>query len=268
MENELNELPQIKHKLIKEVFGLFSMFSFFFFFFGIIFLVISNILFGDLLDGRNLGVFLEGYHGFLMFLWAPIFISAIFTVPFAIVGVFISWPKNDYAKILSRKKILITILVAIIYAFIIIALAAQKNIASYNDIKASEARWAEERNNTPVHEEVDMQKVFEEANIKCVDSDGGKDYYVRGNASILNIPVVVTYIPSMKMYKGSIYGENSNEASAPTVDDNSTSITLYDHCVKTGENVRVAEAYCNEKEEPQYEYFNCPNGCKDGVCIK
>ena len=72
----------------------------------------------------------------------------------------------------------------------------------------------------------------------CTDSDGGKDYYVKG------------------ITKGS-YG-------------NGQKFDVEDSC----ENNEVHEYYCisnvNDVTKPNYEWinYNCPNGCKDGACVK
>jgi|GEM_PF-3343122 len=67
----------------------------------------------------------------------------------------------------------------------------------------------------------------------CTDSDGGLDYYVKGNT------------------KGSTY-LNINEIG-----------TLTDHCYN---NTYLNEGGCEEGWTGWYSY-NCPNGCKDGACV-
>lgn len=103
------------------------------------------------------------------------------------------------------------------------------------------------------------------ANIKCVDSDGGKDYYIRGSASISN--VTANYISPSGSRKGDVYGENANECLIP-VNKNSNSIISYDCCFKTGESAQLNESYCDEKGNITSIGYKCPKGCRDGVCIK
>lgn len=101
-------------------------------------------------------------------------------------------------------------------------------------------------------------------NIKCVDSDGGKNYYVRGNATMTNVPA--DYVSPNGYKAGAISGENANEFSDP-VQNNSSSIIMYDYCLNSG-GLDLSESYCNEKGEAANESYSCPNGCKDGACIK
>ena len=70
----------------------------------------------------------------------------------------------------------------------------------------------------------------------CTDSDGGKDYYVKG------------YITSPKF----------------------PDQTFYDSCfaVNEGNYKTLVELFCDRNNDIQKEYYDCPNGCKDGACIK
>lgn len=69
---------------------------------------------------------------------------------------------------------------------------------------------------------------------ECYDSDGGKDYYVAGYTTIDN--------------------------------------GYHKHWDACGENIdtgieTLSETYC-EDNTPKEESYNCPHGCKDGVCLK
>jgi len=66
----------------------------------------------------------------------------------------------------------------------------------------------------------------------CTDSDGGKNYYV----------------------KGKIYGSFGKGT-----------LTDYDYCT---DNTTLGEYYCQDKTNVQVIYYGCPNGCKDGACLK
>lgn len=65
--------------------------------------------------------------------------------------------------------------------------------------------------------------------ITCADSDGGRDYYVKGKAK------------------------------TGTMD------YIYDKCLQNG---RLEELYCDVDGRLNNEIYVCPNGCKDGACIK
>ncbi|MCK5149783.1 hypothetical protein KAJ87_02565 [Candidatus Pacearchaeota archaeon] len=68
---------------------------------------------------------------------------------------------------------------------------------------------------------------------ECIDSDGGENIYVKGTASG--------------------YGLLADEIISET-----------DQCQTNGD---IAEAVCSENG-PGVNFINCPNGCKDGACIK
>ena len=68
---------------------------------------------------------------------------------------------------------------------------------------------------------------------KCIDSDNGKDYFVAG-----------------KLSGTDIYGNV---------------IDQLDHCA--GDGTGVNEYYCTETGFT-YETYQCPKGCKDGICVK
>jgi hypothetical protein len=76
------------------------------------------------------------------------------------------------------------------------------------------------------------------SNGTCTDSDGGINYYVKGDTKgILGGP-------------GNIVGGEDNCS-----------------CLSTGENCKLLEYYC-KNGYVVYKQYNCPNGCKDGACIK
>ena len=83
-----------------------------------------------------------------------------------------------------------------------------------------------------------VKKVFD-LNQTCTDSDGGRSYYVRGKVTGLN-------------------------------PDNSL-VTKEDTCVSMfveGEMRQVIEEYYCKGDYVTADYYTCPNGCKDGACIK
>jgi hypothetical protein len=79
----------------------------------------------------------------------------------------------------------------------------------------------------------------------CTDSDGGKNYYKLGTV----------------IAKG-IGGINS------TGDDSCMDGTnpLNSSLSETGPT--LIEQYCEIDNSPQFEYYNCPNGCLDGACVR
>lgn len=143
--------------------------------------------------------------------------------------------------------------------------------------KVEEISEKEELKISPVQQKITEQnqtsneKKFEQeiknnnTEMKCIDSDGGKNYYVRGKTSIAN--VTANYISPSGSRKGDVYGENANECLIP-VNKNSNSIISYDCCFKAGESAQLNESYCDEKGNITSIGYKCPKGCKDGVCIK
>ena len=82
-------------------------------------------------------------------------------------------------------------------------------------------------------------------NATCTDSDGGKDYYVKGI---------------------------SNHGSVSSVDWCSTNTSqgiVNENC--TGKNCILVEHYCRPASEGiegiDTQFYNCPNVCKDGACV-
>lgn len=73
---------------------------------------------------------------------------------------------------------------------------------------------------------------LEVVSAECVDSDGGKSFYIRGD---------IEYTAGPGIAGGS---------------DECESSTLLD------------ELYCDENNFGAHEYYECPNGCADGVCIE
>ena len=76
--------------------------------------------------------------------------------------------------------------------------------------------------------------VSAEGNSTCIDSDGGMNYYVKGDSTFIH--------PST----GSLFNES-------------------DFCMS---NTTLAEQYCKSDYEIDNVVFNCPNGCQDGACIR
>ena len=92
----------------------------------------------------------------------------------------------------------------------------------------------------------------------CTDSDGGKDYYVKGKA---------TGLYGLSSQTGWIFGEDPNKASARS--DKSLDYSIYyDHCYDSEDSNQLNEAYCDGNGRLQSYGYTCPNGCKDGACIK
>jgi len=81
-------------------------------------------------------------------------------------------------------------------------------------------------------EEVLREIAEEEFEVECIeDSDGGKDYFVKGT---------VSYTSNLVPH------------------------TIVDLCV---DDSRLAEAFCGDNNLLYIEIYSCPNGCEDGVCI-
>jgi len=70
----------------------------------------------------------------------------------------------------------------------------------------------------------------------CLDSDGGKNYYVKGQTSV-----------------GDILGVDA------CCENN--------RCDNYGEHPQLGEWYC-ENGEMEYLIYECPDGCKDGACLR
>ncbi len=79
----------------------------------------------------------------------------------------------------------------------------------------------------------------------CTDSDGGKDYYVKGKT-----------VPNIF---------DTDEDACYSINEDSK----VDSC--SGENCRLVELYCIDApvggQSAVLEYYNCPNGCEDGACV-
>jgi len=71
---------------------------------------------------------------------------------------------------------------------------------------------------------------------ECTDTDGGKDYSVKGIASG--------------------YARNGDEAE------------LEDTCMEAGEHVgQLGEYFCLENGVVAVDFYSCPAGCQDGACV-
>jgi hypothetical protein len=95
-----------------------------------------------------------------------------------------------------------------------------------------------DENNNEYVQEVDFRK-----SVKCRDDDGGKNYYKAGMAST---PVTGGFVDCC-------YTTNVRDS--------------FDFaCAEEGPY--LSEAYCNSYDEPKRDdIFECPDGCKKGVCI-
>ncbi|MEA3343527.1 MAG: LamG-like jellyroll fold domain-containing protein [archaeon] len=120
---------------------------------------------------------------------------------------------------------------------------------SYYDTKSSAAignnRWSPgDHQYAPFNGIIDELKISAITTVgtdsKCVDTDGGKNYYVKGHITGLEV-------------------------------DSTTVFTSYDYCslnsteYQTGYN--LVELYC-KGDYVSADFYTCPNGCRDGACIK
>ena len=94
----------------------------------------------------------------------------------------------------------------------------------------------------------------------CTDSDGGKDYYVKGTVTI----------PSLKMDDScvlSFWDASRNEwdykdvSFCPANSNNDPQVSREDRCL-------IGELYCSSTSSIPIDNYYCPNGCKDGACLK
>ncbi len=92
-------------------------------------------------------------------------------------------------------------------------------------------------------------------NATCTDSDGGLNYYTRGNG---------TGLYSSSKEKGVIWGENANKCTARSDAKNGYSIH-YDCCSDSANSNQINEAYCENGILLAHGY-QCPNGCLNGAC--
>ncbi len=84
-----------------------------------------------------------------------------------------------------------------------------------------------------------------EAAPACTDTDGGEDIYVKGNTTGV----------------WDFYGAGSTSVSSHQ-----------DYCRSNYGTVNglpkgVGEYYCNDDDRKSEKYYDCPNGCEDGVCV-
>jgi hypothetical protein len=83
---------------------------------------------------------------------------------------------------------------------------------------------------------------FKTSGTICTDSDGGQDYYVKG---------VVTEVNQYTSWQPNAFS---------------------DVCVSDTNLGNLAEAVCEKRSDGYYygsqAYYTCPNGCKDGACVK
>ncbi len=86
----------------------------------------------------------------------------------------------------------------------------------------------------------------------CTDSDGGRDYYVKGDAAT-DIPNIGGTYDCCKMEYSTNMGDllnNIGPGGGPCVD----------------EGPYLYEAKCSDSGIPTMEVYECPHGCQEGVC--
>ena len=107
-------------------------------------------------------------------------------------------------------------------------------------------------------------KAEEVIELACDDSDGGLEYYTKGHAKG---PYLLSRL------KGVIIGEDRNrytERNDPSIDYS----IIYDTCFDSdgSDNPlaknQIHEAYCDGNGLLQQMTYQCPDGCKDGVCLR
>lgn len=89
----------------------------------------------------------------------------------------------------------------------------------------------------------------------CTDSDGGKDYYVKGHGTGL--------YPINARNGYFIFRETCLGGCKKTTDEQFD--TYYDHCLNSNQ---LNEAFCSVDGSLQAYGYTCPNGCKDGACVE
>jgi len=106
--------------------------------------------------------------------------------------------------------------------------------------------------------------------VKCKDYDNSPDYINNPpyNINPTNYPDLFTKSYGIGIYAGSspdnpkIYGQEPDPSiPKPTTNDYST---YYDHCANDNQ---LNEAFCMADGRLGAHGIQCPNGCKDGVCI-
>ena len=93
---------------------------------------------------------------------------------------------------------------------------------------------------------------YSSATSQCTDSDGGKNYYVKGN--IFGIKENMTSAELFRIKHRGLWLESSDYCA-----------TNEGYITDKGNN--LVESFCNEKEYIDSETINCPNGCVDGACV-
>jgi len=82
----------------------------------------------------------------------------------------------------------------------------------------------------------------------CKDSDGGKNYYLKGKATGND-------------------GTTEDSCVIISIQDGLGTTTSVPSC-EPGPNCKISEALCNDIEGTYADFYNCPNGCEDGACIQ
>lgn len=86
----------------------------------------------------------------------------------------------------------------------------------------------------------------------CTDSDGGKNYTVKGYGTVSFPDGEVGYNEEMCYDSGAMYGDAPAECAGAN---------------GYGNGLCVIEQYCNADGSQGYEIYKCPNGCSNGACI-
>jgi Mucin-2 protein WxxW repeating region len=81
----------------------------------------------------------------------------------------------------------------------------------------------------------------------CTDSDGGKNYYVKGEVITAGVNVLPDSCVTATSEEGPFMGDGSNSC--------------------RGDSCYIKEAFC-DGEGIGYSVHSCPNGCVDGACIR
>lgn len=95
------------------------------------------------------------------------------------------------------------------------------------------------------------------SDLQCTDSDGGKDYYTRGNG---------TGLYSSDKEKGWVWGKDSSKASK-SYEPSINYTVFYDHCLDSDASDQINEAYCGDEGILYSISYSCPNGCASGKCL-
>jgi len=96
--------------------------------------------------------------------------------------------------------------------------------------------------------------------VPCTDSDGGKNYDVRGVGRGI-------YAGTSGSGVGLIFGEDPNKETLLRTDPTLSYSIYYDHCTDSANSKQIDEAFCDSEGKLASHGINCTYGCKDGVCL-